>query len=75
MHAIIVRERLRRIFVDISNLLIGIVAPLVIMYVALKLKSNSKAGLKQIDEVLELHRETNSLMREILAELRARPES
>lgn len=75
MNAIIVRERLRRIFVDISSLLIGIVAPLVIMYVALKLKSNSKAGLKQIDEVLELHRETNSLMREILAELRARPES
>ncbi len=54
---------------DLSSILIGVVAPLCIIYVAFKIKDGHKVALKQAADTLELQRENNKILREILAAL------
>lgn len=55
---------------DISSVFLTIIAPICIVYVALKLKDNNKIALRQVEEQLELQKENNNLLRELVAAIK-----
>jgi len=67
--AIIIQLQAWEVELDLSSILISVVAPLCIIYVVFKIKDGNKVALKQVADTLELQRENNNILREILAAL------
>ncbi len=55
---------------DLSFIFISIVAPLCVVFVALSMKDSNKRALKQNEEQLQLQKENNNLLREILVAIK-----
>lgn len=55
---------------DLSFIFISIVAPLCVLFVALSMKDSNKRALKQNEEQLQLQKENNNLLREILVAIK-----
>ncbi len=55
---------------DLSFIFISIVAPLCVVFVALSMKDSNKRALKQNEEQLQLQKENNNLLRELVAAIK-----
>lgn len=55
---------------DLSFIFTSIVAPLCVVFVALSMKDSNKRALKQNEEQLQLQKENNNLLRELVAAIK-----